>query len=86
MSDTEWKEPSGGKKAGFGKFTKLATAYDKFMEEEGIPVFRDLGIRDVRNLPLAPWKRTGGKGSYIQLYGTEGKWGVMSWKCHLPVH
>ncbi|AFP30238.1 hypothetical protein MRBBS_1300 [Marinobacter sp. BSs20148] len=74
-SNQQWNEPSGGKKAGFGKFTKLATAYDKFMEEEGIPVFRDLGIRDVRDLPLAPWKRTGGKGSYIQLYGTEGKWG-----------
>ena len=24
---------------------------------------------------MAPWKRLGGRGSYIQLYGTEGKWG-----------
>ena len=45
------------------------------MESEGIPVFRDIGISKVQNLPLMPWKRTGGRGSYIQLYGTESKWG-----------
>src|SRR5258708_3521154 len=41
----------------------------------GIPIFRGIGVRRVQDLPLGPWKRTGGKGSYIQLYGTEGKWG-----------
>jgi mannose-6-phosphate isomerase-like protein (cupin superfamily) len=45
------------------------------MESEGIPVFRDIGVSKVQNLPLAPWKRLGGRGTYIQLYGTEGKWG-----------
>jgi hypothetical protein len=29
----------------------------------------------VQDLPLQPWKRMGGRGTYIQLYGTEGKWG-----------
>jgi mannose-6-phosphate isomerase-like protein (cupin superfamily) len=38
-------------------------------------VFRDIGISKVQNLPLFPWKRTGGKGHYIQLLGTETKWG-----------
>jgi len=77
MSDEHklWSEPAEGKRAGFGKFKKLPLPYDKFMESEGIPVFRDIGIRDIRDLPLKPWKRVGGKGSYIQLYGTEGKWG-----------
>ena len=73
-----WHEPAGHQKAGFGKFRKLPTPYDAFMEEEGIPVFRDIGISKVQNLPLMPWKRTGGRGSFIQLYGTEGKWG-----CHV---
>src|SRR6202049_4327417 len=45
------------------------------MESEGIPVFRDIGVGKVQNLPLAPWKRLGGRGTYIQLHGTEGKWG-----------
>ena len=71
-----WHEPKGEeKRAGFGKFVRLATPYDKFMDSEGIPVFRDIGISKVQNLPLKPWKRRGGQGSYIQLYGTEGKWG-----------
>jgi mannose-6-phosphate isomerase-like protein (cupin superfamily) len=70
-----WHEPTGGKRAGFGKFGRPKTPYDNFMEAEGIPVFRDIGVSKVQNLPLAPWKRTGGRGTYIQLYGTEGKWG-----------
>src|SRR5690349_3285344 len=72
---THWHEPTGGKRAGFGKFGRPKTPYDNFMESEGIPIFRDIGVSKVQNLPLAPWKRTGGRGSYIQLHGTEGKWG-----------
>ncbi len=75
-SQQHWHEPAGEQaKAGFGTFKKLATPYDEFMESEDIPVFRGLGVSKVQNLPLKPWKRMGGKGSYIQLYGTEGKWG-----------
>ena len=72
---THWHEPAGNKKAGFGEFRKQPTPYDAFMESEGIPVFRDIGISKVQNLPLFPWKRTGGKGHFIQLLGTETKWG-----------
>jgi quercetin dioxygenase-like cupin family protein len=70
-----WHEPSGIKHAGFGTFTRNKTPYDLYMESEKIPVFRDLGVRNVRNLPLQPWKRMGGKGTFIQLIGTESKWG-----------
>lgn len=72
---THWHEPAGNKKAGFGQFNKQPTPYDAFMEQEGVPVFRGLGIRRVQDLPLHPWKRKGGRGHFIQLYGTEGKWG-----------
>ncbi len=72
---THWHEPTGTRKAGFGEFKKQPTPYDAFMESEGIPVFRGIGIRKVQDLPLAPWKRTGGRGHFIQLYGTETKWG-----------
>src|SRR6188474_2430543 len=70
-----WHEPVGGKRAGFGKFGRPKTPYDIFMESEGIPIYRDIGVSKVQNLPLAPWKRLGGKGSFIQLHGTEGLWG-----------
>jgi len=72
---THWHEPTGTRKAGFGEFKKQPTPYDAFMESEGIPVFRGIGIRRVQDLPLAPWKRTGGRGHFIQLHGTETKWG-----------
>ena len=49
--------------------------YDSFMESEGVPVYRGIGVRRVQDLPMQPWKRLGGRGSYIQLYGTEGLWG-----------
>jgi quercetin dioxygenase-like cupin family protein len=70
-----WHEPAAGRKAGYGKFGRPATPYDKFMEAEGIPVFRDIGVGRVQDLPLAAWRRMGGRGTFIQLYGTEGKWG-----------
>jgi len=74
-SKVHWHEPMGGKRAGFGKWGKVKTPYDLFMDSEDIPCFRDIGISKVQNLPLAPWKRLGGRGTYIQLHGTESKWG-----------
>ena len=41
----------------------------------GARAHRGIGVRRVQDLPLMPWKRLGGRGSYIQLYGTEGLWG-----------
>ena len=70
-----WHEPKHGERAGFGRFGQPQSDYDKFMEADGIPVFRGIGIRTVRDLELADWPRMGGRGSYIQLHGTEGKWG-----------
>jgi hypothetical protein len=72
---THWHEPKAGESAGFGKFKRKPMPYDSFMEAEGIPVYRGIGVRRVQDLPLEPWKRLGGRGSYIQLYGTEGLWG-----------
>ncbi len=45
-----WHEPKRGERAGFGKFGQPQSDYDKFMEAEGIPVFRGIGIRTVRDL------------------------------------
>ena len=72
---THWHEPAAGNRAGFGKFRRVKTPYDLFIESEAIPIFRDIGVSKVQNLPLTAWKRTGGRGTYIQLHGTEGKWG-----------
>ena len=72
---THWHEPKAGENAGLGKFSRPKMPYDKFMDAEGIPCYRDIGVRTVLDLPLQPWKRLGGRGSYVQLFGTEGLWG-----------
>src|SRR5437867_11794014 len=68
---THWHEPTGTRKAGYGEFKKQPNPYDGFMESEGIPVFRGIGSRRVQALPLARWKRAGGRSHYVELPGTE---------------
>ncbi|MEE8518942.1 MAG: cupin domain-containing protein [Dehalococcoidia bacterium] len=72
----DWNEPEGTQKAGFGTWKNPKSPYDLFIESQGIPVYRDIGVRKIQDLPLAPWKRLGGKGTAIQLSGTEGLWGM----------
>jgi mannose-6-phosphate isomerase-like protein (cupin superfamily) len=47
-----------------------STSYDAFLEREGIPVVRELWVKNVLELPLAHWKRKGGRGTYINLHGS----------------
>ena len=75
-SSAKWHEPTDEKtKAGYGKFLRPKSPYDLFMESEEIPIYRAIGVRRVQDLPLKPWKRMGGNGTFIQLLGTEGLWG-----------
>jgi quercetin dioxygenase-like cupin family protein len=70
-----WHEPISEERAGHGTFGQPQSDYDKFMENEGIGVFRGLGFNSIHDLPLNDWPRMGGRGHFIQLHGTEGKWG-----------
>lgn len=76
VKDTHWHEPRAGENAGFGDFRRPKLPYDRFMEDEGVPVYRGIGFARVHDLPMRTWARLGGRGSYIQLYGTEGLWGM----------
>ena len=57
VTGSHWHEPEGTKNAGYGEWKRPNTAYDDFMESQGIPVYRAIGVRRVQDLPLAPWKR-----------------------------
>ncbi len=72
----QWSEPQGYERAGYGKWRRPPSAYDTFMDAQGIPIHRGIGVQRVQDLSLAPWKRMGGKGAFIQLFGTEGLWGM----------
>src|ERR671938_1562415 len=74
--ESKFQEPTDNKtRAGLGKFLRPNTPYDNFMEAQEIPIYREIGVRRVQDLPRKPWKRLGGSGTYIQLLGTEGLWG-----------
>jgi oxalate decarboxylase/phosphoglucose isomerase-like protein (cupin superfamily) len=55
---------------------KRETSYESWMRQEGIPIAEAYGLEDVREIPLKPWPRTGGKGAFIQLKGMEGFTGM----------
>ena len=75
-AEQAFQEPTDKKtRAGYGKFLRPNTPYDNYMESQGIPIYRDIGVRRVQDLPRKPWKRKGGSGTFIQLLGTEGLWG-----------
>ncbi len=45
--------------------------YEEFLAGEGIPIYRAVvGVDDITALPRAPWPRTGGRGTFIELRGT----------------
>lgn len=71
-----WTEPPDNKKmSGFGTFKRPNMPYDNWMESQGIPIYRDLGVERCQDLPLKPWDLYGGNGTFIQLWGTENLWG-----------
>ena len=48
------------------------SAYERWMEAEGIPIHTGYDVSDIRTLQREPWARTGGKGCLIDLKGMEG--------------
>src|SRR5260221_10782033 len=72
MHDTpdqvHWHEPKAGENAGLGKFKRAPMPYDRFMEAEGVPVYRGIGVRRGQELPLGPWPRLRGGGRHIPAF------------------
>src|SRR3990172_4391143 len=62
-------EPTGDEPAGYHRYARPRSPYERFLEEEGIPIYRGIGVYDVRQLPLGSWRRLGGRGSYLYLDG-----------------
>lgn len=44
--------------------------YREWQKEEGLPAMSGLSVKDLNQVELAPWKRRGGLGAYINLQGT----------------
>lgn len=72
----EYVEPVGSAMTGNPRAAQPAEPYDDFIASEGIPCYRDFGVRDLRKLELGDWPRMNGRGAYLQFRGTEGLWGM----------
>ena len=59
-----------------------ANTYLQFLKEEGLPVLSGWAVPDVKKVPLAPWKRVGGLGAYLNLTGSEEATG--GYICEIP--
>jgi len=64
-------EPSEDEPAGYHVYKRQKSPYERYMDEEGIPIFRGIGVRDTRELPLGEWSRRGGRGTFLYLNGAE---------------
>ncbi len=52
------------------------TYYERWIEQEGVPIIEGFGVTDVRKIPLKKLPRLGCEGAYLQLRGLEGITGV----------
>ena len=63
MTQSQVQHPEGGRAA--SEFT-----YDRFMEQEGIPIYEDsCGTEDITQLPRKFWPRLGGPATFVELTG-----------------
>ncbi|MPZ49415.1 MAG: cupin [Dehalococcoidia bacterium] len=85
MAKQQYIEPVGEERAGWHKdgeskeksyTVRMTTAWERFLKEENLPIFKGIGIKDSRDLPRGDWPRVGGKGTYIQLLGTNNDTGM----------
>jgi hypothetical protein len=66
---TQFQEPTGEEPAGYRTYKRSKSPYERFLEEEGIPIVRGIGVYDTRQMELGDWKRLGGRGAYLYLDG-----------------
>ncbi|MDZ4245842.1 MAG: cupin domain-containing protein [Dehalococcoidia bacterium] len=58
------------------------SAYDAWVQSEGVPVIKGYYIDDLNGVALGPWKRKGGNGAFINLVGSEGS--TDAYICEIP--
>ncbi|MBO0691832.1 MAG: cupin domain-containing protein [Acidimicrobiaceae bacterium] len=72
--DTElFTEPtSESSRAGLRTWERIKSPYLEFIESEGIPIYKGIGVRNIRELDLGDWSRLGAKGAFLYLDGLDG--------------
>jgi mannose-6-phosphate isomerase-like protein (cupin superfamily) len=68
----EFVEPTGDQPAGLHIYQRSHSPYERWMEEQEIPIFRGIGVRDTREVTLGDWRRRNARGAFLNLKGIEG--------------
>ena len=68
-----YEEPTGHARAGAMIYKGVKSPWELFVDDEGIPVYKGVGVRDSRELPRTQWDRLGGLGTYIELSGLQNR-------------
>lgn len=69
-SAQRFAEPTKDQLAGTMVVSRPPSPYQRYMADQGIPVFEGPGVHDVRELKLGAWDMMGGNGSFIVLNNT----------------
>ena len=56
--------------------TQRPTPYEKWMQEQGIPVIEGYGVTDLQQQPPAHWQSLGCSAAFVHLKGMEGITGM----------
>jgi quercetin dioxygenase-like cupin family protein len=73
---TQFVEPTGDQAAGLQIYNRSHSPYERWMAEEGIPIFKGIGVTDTREMELGDWKRRNARGAFILLKGIEAVKGM----------
>lgn len=63
---------TAAKKTGDAEYIRQPVFYDRWMESQGIPIYRDYFIEDGRTIELGHWAERGHDAAFLQLAGQEG--------------
>jgi len=55
---------------------RTKSGYERFISAEGVPVIGGFGVASIDTVPMAPWRRVGCEGAYLQFIGSDG---VLGW-------
>ena len=59
-----------------GSRGQRATPYEKWMQEQGIPIIEGYGVTDLQQQDLGDWESLGCRAAFVHLKGMEGITGM----------
>jgi oxalate decarboxylase/phosphoglucose isomerase-like protein (cupin superfamily) len=59
-----------------GTRRRARSSYERFTSSEGVPIISGFDVNQISAIPLAPWRRLGCDGAYLNFFGSDGVIGM----------